>query len=154
MELKVFFFFNVVADEGSDFKLDNQSSYFYEAINDQTKPIRQYAARKGITTRNQPPSINTSHQAENTETARSTLPITISDDDSDDFEESCNKPTSTNKLNRSKPGTTQTKYTNESTKRKTSQNQSVQTEDDNINHQNEVSKRMQTRQTKKKNRKA
>ena len=116
--------------------------------------IRQYTARKGIPTRNQPPSINTFDQAENTETARSTLPITISDDDRDDFEESCNKPTSTSKLNRSKPGTTRTKYTNESTKRKTSQNQSVQTEDDNINHQNEVSKRMQTRQTKKKNRKA
>ena len=97
MEVEVYFFFNVMIDQDDELKLTNQSSYFYEALNNQTHAIRNYAARKGIPTRNQPAPITTIHQTIPTPTAgKTTHSITISDDDDDDDDDELfiNKPTS------------------------------------------------------------
>ena len=157
MELKIFFFFNVTYDLDDGLKLTNQISYFHEAINSQTKMIWTYAAKKGIITRNLPQPVTLIHKSEPTPNGGKKLPaITISDDDHTDNDDGtgkdhCNKPTSSYNLNKRENRThvNTTKKNGESTKRKTSQNQSVQTEDD-----TKVGKNQKKRYTKKKNRTA
>ena len=91
-ELKVFFFFNVMTGQDNELKLINLSSYSYKALNNQTKMIWIYAAKKGIRTRNQL-SVNTTLQKTATLkiAERPAHPITISDDDNNDDNDDSDK---------------------------------------------------------------
>ena len=137
MEMKIFFFFNVLKNQDDELELVNQSSYFYEAHNNQTKRLRNYAATKGIRTRNRPPHPAVIQRDLLTpKTTKTPHSITISDDDNDDDnddynnEKDFNKPTTSHNKQKRKPRTTKSEHDSEKPKRKTSQNQSVQTEDE------------------------
>ena len=138
MEQNPFFLFNVIKGQNGELHMINKKSYFYEALDNQAKDIRKYAATKGLIIRSQK----------------------ISQPDRDQTETQCNRNDQNNEkistINTTtlvKPIPTSPKFGKSATnitetKRKISHNRSVQTDTTKIKEQNKPRKRQNRKHSK------
>ena len=131
MEQKLFFLFNIVKGQDNELQMVTQKSFFYEALNIQAKEIRKYAATKGLILRtHQNATVNTTHLKNMTDET---------DQDKEHESETDSTSTKMNNSPKQSPEILAAQITQ--TKRKISQNRSVQTDNVEVKGNSKPTKR-------------